>query len=98
MEQKNIKTSDCNINNDQWFSGKTDYMGAHGKPSYYICQYTDKHHYFTDTKTFDAYCKWHKLPLAEVVCGPDCPEFGYCRTCSGFSAIRCAECDIIREE
>lgn len=94
-EIKTVKT-DSNINKDFWFSSKTSLCGANGQPSYYICQNIDNSHYFADTKTFGSFCKFYKKPLEEVECSTACPEFGYCNTCAGFSAVRCQECDIIR--
>ena len=95
---ENSKTSQGSfISHDIWFNGSGDCMGENGKPSYYICQHMDKNHYFEERKGFGPFCKYNEKPLEEVECGLVCPEFGYCRTCSGFSAIRCQECDLIRE-
>lgn len=96
MSEIKTKATKSNISRDIWFSGKSNLTGANGGPSYYICEHIDNMHYFEDTKTFGPFCKFHKKPMAEVECGLDCPEFGYCASCGGFSAVRCQECDIIR--
>ncbi|MGN1350733.1 MAG: hypothetical protein ACI4VM_07040 [Anaerovoracaceae bacterium] len=96
MSEIKTKEAESNLNRDIWFSGKSGLLGANGLPSYYICQHIDSMHYFEDSQTFGPYCRFHEKSMDEVTCGPECPEFGYCRTCSGFSAIRCQECDIIR--
>lgn len=96
MSEIKTKATKSNISRDIWFSGKTNLTGANGGPSYYICEHIDNMHYFEDTKTFGPFCKFYKKPMAEVECGLDCPEFGYCASCGGFSAVRCQECDIIR--
>lgn len=96
MSEIKTKKTATNIGKDIWFSGKSNLMGQNGKPSYYICENVDPMHFFEDTKTFGPFCKEKKLPMDQVTCDTGCDQFGYCRTCSGFSAIRCQECDIIR--
>ena len=96
MSEIKVKQTTSNIKKDIWFGGKTTLCGANGGPSYYICEHIDNTHYFEDTKTFGSFCKFNKKPMEEVECGLACPEFGYCNSCSGFSAVRCQECDIIR--
>ncbi len=96
MSEIKTKATTSNIGRDIWFSGKTNLVGENGGPSYYICEHIDNMHYFEETKTFGPFCKFNKKPMSEVECGLDCPEFGYCKSCGGFSAVRCQECDIIR--
>ena len=96
MSEKKTKQTDSNISKDIWFGGKTTICGANGKPSFYICEYIDNMHYFEDTKVFGPFCKFYQKSMDEVECGLSCPQFGYCNSCAGFSAVRCQECDIIR--
>lgn len=46
------------------------------------------------------FCKHKKIRIENVseFCNMDCEEYGRCRTCAGFSAVRCQDCDIPRPE
>lgn len=82
---------------DSWFGGRSA-VGPNGGPDYFICMYLDDMHYDEETGEYGPYCKHNNVSMKDKVCSLDCDQYGYCRTCRGFSAIRCQDCDIPRIE
>lgn len=66
--------------------------------SYFVCEYRDDLHSVDGSDSdFIIYCKKHEHPLADKsACGMDCPDYGYCDNCRGFSAVGCQVCVIPR--
>ena len=86
-----------NPNKDIWFDGACDTL-PNGERTYFICEYKDKFHYDEATKDFILFCKHKQQPMvnAKEECTLDCDMYGQCKTCNGFSAVRCSECYIPR--
>ncbi|MGI6205758.1 MAG: hypothetical protein ACOYJI_03880 [Anaerovoracaceae bacterium] len=95
MDKKSV--SKYNQSQDIWFGGE-HLEGPNGGACYFICQYFDKMHLAEGSRTFTKWCKFYDRAEDGSNCNMDCPQFGKCETCGGFSAVRCSDCDILRPE
>ena len=71
-----------------------------GEITYFICQYLKE--IFPDAPGEPSYmvCTQRDTVVDDIAgfCNMDCEHFGMCRTCRGFSADRCHQCFIPRDE
>lgn len=86
-----------NISKDIWFGSVGDTL-PNGETTYFICEYKDKYHYDEVIKDFILFCNHKQQPILNIEeeCNLNCDMYGRCRTCNGFSAVRCSECFIPR--
>lgn len=89
-----------NQKTDIWHGGQ-HILGPHGDPCYWICQYFDKMHSVKNSgivsdREYITWCKYRDEPEDGSGCTAECPMYGRCETCAGFSAVRCSDCDVIQ--
>ena len=84
---------------DIWFRGTHSVLPS-GEITYFICQYLKE--IFPDAPGEPSYmvCTQRDTVVDNIAgfCNMDCEHFGMCRTCRGFSADRCHQCFIPRDE
>ena len=99
MSDIKIVNLDRSSRHDLQHGGEQD-TSASGAPIYFICEYLEKLHHDEETDEYYKFCKHKKIRIENVseFCNMDCEEYGRCRTCAGFSAVRCQDCDIPRPE
>lgn len=97
MKNKNTKLPES-VSQDIWFRGIHSRLSS-GEICYFICQYLEER--FPDTPQEQPYlfCTQRGAVVKDSAdfCGMDCEHFGMCRTCRGFSAVRCQNCVTPRE-
>ena len=92
----NVKTRTSDIGSDQWFRGRADEFEP-GKITYFICQFYNENFRDPDTGEFYKKCTKKDIRFDDgPLCSMDCEEYGWCKNCRGFSAVRCDECTIPR--
>ncbi len=97
MSKSNSPEAQHAMHYDIWFSGQHT-EDEEGNISFFLCQYFEKLHYDEASGEYIKWCKFYKRPEDGSSCNMSCPQFGMCDTCSGFSAVRCTECHILRPE
>lgn len=79
---------------DHWHHGESE-LSPNGLLTYYMCAHYDKLHW-DEENGYTTWCKHFDRFEDGSNCNMDCDQYGMCDTCGGFSAVRCAECDIPR--
>ncbi len=97
MTNSNPKAANA-VAQDIWFRGAHNQLSS-GEICYFICQYLEER--FPDSPEEQPYmfCTQRGAVADNPAefCGMDCEHFGMCRTCRGFSAVRCQSCVTPRE-
>ena len=69
--------------------------------SYFVCEFREDRHKFSEAAdgSIDSgmYCKkFDKRLESKDDCDINCPVYGHCNVCRGFSAVGCGVCEIPR--
>ncbi len=77
---------------------KTVWMhGNDNDNSYFICEFRKDDFKPEGYDEYVIWCtKFEKQLESKNSCNLDCPEYGYCETCRGFSAVGCEVCEVPR--
>lgn len=99
MSDIKIVNLDRSSRHDMWHRGEES-ISASGAPIFFICEHLEKMHYDEEKEEYCKFCNYKNIRVEDPaeVCNMDCEEYGRCRTCAGFSAVRCQDCDIPRPE